>query len=287
MIKKLFVSFILLFLLSNTVWATPEYVSALENRLFGTVYSHENYKQRVDRIEQEIYGKNYIGNSEERLEKIYKIYPPEEILNTRTSFDNKRSNDDNFVHEENEYTDYPIIALFEEQTLLKTYKNENIYKRLDRLEQKIYGETQNNLSLNERVENLKKHIKITNNKNINSEKSEYYYDNDYDNNYYNNYNTTNDRISNILKEMEYESFSHSFPNDSAETRLNRLEKYYFGAYQNNMSEKQRLTKLAKIITKKHNDDYNTNFNGITRMERNAQWAELIMNLLIIGLGFIL
>ena len=281
MLKKIFVGLVFVFLITNNAFATEEYVSGLENKLFGKNYANENYTQRVDRIEREIYGKNYIGNSEERLEKIYKIYPQEEILNIKSYSNNTYYQNENVPEEYNEYNDYPIVTMLEEQTLLKSYKNEDIYKRLDRLEQKIYGNTQNNLSLNERVENLKSRIKITKNNNI--DKDSYYTDN---NNYYNN--EANSRISNILKEMEYETFSHAFPSDNSNTRINRLEKYYFGTYQDNMPEKQRLTKLAKVITKKYDsNNYSKSYSDMTRIERNAQWAELIMNLLIIGLGLIL
>lgn len=280
MLKKLFVCFIFIFLFANNVLASPEYVNALETKLFGKNYSNENYTQRVDRIEKEIYGTNYMGNNEERLEKIYKIYPEEEILNPPSFSNNNNYQDEDLPYEESEYNDYPIVTMLEEQTLLKTYKNEDIYKRLERLEQKIYGNTQNNLSLNERVENLKSQIKITKKNNNNN----YYTDN---NDYY-GYEKDNGRISNILQEMEYETFSHSFPSDNSNTRINRLEKYYFGTYQDNMPEKQRLTKLAKVISKKYDsDNFGKSYGDMTRMERNAQWAELIMNLLIIGLGLIL
>ncbi len=282
MLKKIFIIIIFLFFCSNVVLANSEYVDALETKLFGKTFTNESYSQRVDRIETEIYGKTYIGNSEERLEKIYKIYPKNEILLSSNSSYKNTFQDEQSFYNNDEYNDYPIITMIEEQILLKTYQNEDIYKRLDRLEQKIYGKTKNNLSLSERVDDLKSQIKISKkNRQVNIQDN-------YSNIGAGYYDNTDNKISNLLQEMEYETFSHSFSYDNTEDRLNRLEKYYFGTYQNNLSEKQRLTKLAKIISKKYDsEEYMKSYKDTARMERNAQWAELIMNLLIIGLGFIL
>ncbi len=280
MIKNIFICFIFIFLFSNAAFCDSQYVTALENKLFGISYPNENYSQRVDRIEREIYGKNYIGNSEERLEKIYKIYPKEELLNINNY------NQQTYDYSEDEYkeaenNDYPMVTLIEEKTLSKSYAHEDIYKRLDRLEEKLYGKIYNELSLNERVEKLKQQSKISNKPQNFQERNSYYIPQ----NDSSMYGSTNSRISNILQEMELETFSHTYPDNSDNDRIRRLEQFYFGAYQDNLSEKQRLTKLAKMITK--NNNYGYDYGEMRKMERNAQWAELIMNLLIIGLGLIL
>ena len=259
MLKKIFLSLIFIFLFSNIVLADTEYVTALEKKLFGVNYPNDSYSKRVDRIEKEIYGKNYIGNSEERLEKIYKIYSKEEILGLNNVNEYKTSdiNNEDFEYKNSEYNEYPIITLIEE---------------------KLYGKIQSELSLNERVEKLKKQTQLSNKPN-NSQSSYYSHSDNYS--VYNN----NSRISNILQEMELETFSHSYPDNTDNDRIKRLEKFYFGAYQDSLSEKQRLTKLVKVISK--NTNYSNDYSEMTRLERNAQWAELIMNLLIIGLGLIL
>ena len=85
---------------------TTEYVSKLEEQLFGLTYQSENLTQRIDRIEMQIYDNSYNGTPEERLEKIEKIYPKENfsITNNNSSayHPENQSTQDNWYQE-----DYP------------------------------------------------------------------------------------------------------------------------------------------------------------------------------------
>ena len=117
---------------------TIEYVSSLENRLFGATYDEQNIDSRIDRIEKQIYDNVYSGSAKERLSKIEKIYPAEEFEK------NKQTKDQNYYVQEYQeeyqpadYNNYPVVSRIEKTIYQKDYSGEDIYKRLARRELKI------------------------------------------------------------------------------------------------------------------------------------------------------
>ena len=154
---RVFYSVILFFLLFYSACAfamsSGEYVSLLENKLFGVTYENQPIDNRIDRIESQIYDNIYAGSPEERLSKIEKIYPRYEI-NSGVSNNQQLAYQEEPV--EAEYNNYPIVSKIEKVIYQKDYSGEDIYKRLARLEKELYGQEKTEMSLQERVENLKK-----------------------------------------------------------------------------------------------------------------------------------
>ncbi|MCQ2957681.1 MAG: hypothetical protein MJ180_02140 [Candidatus Gastranaerophilales bacterium] len=284
--KFIMIITILILSISNGVSAmtTNEYVNALELKLFGTTYKNQSLDERVDRIEMQIYDNSYSGSAEERLSKIDKIYPksefetgklePVETLNNQT--DDYYEQD---YSESSNYNNYPIVSEIEENIYKKNYKGEDIYKRLARLEQELYGNVKSEESLQERVERLKsvlpkKHYNRFAAKDLGfkdfglQEPSSYSQDKAYD-------------ISSILSELEIETFNKMYSNDNVNHRLERLEQFYYGKTSSEKSADDRIQKLASIVmsTREMKDYFPTS--------KGAQWAGILMNLLIIGLGFLI
>jgi len=99
---------------------------------------------------------------------------------------------------------YPKITQLETYMFKRTYERENIYKRLSRLEYKIFNTEFPNMPLASRVENILTNVDSGIMFNI-SEKE--------------------------LAKIEFKTFGRNFPNDDTESRITRLEKEILGAMQ--------------------------------------------------------
>ena len=127
-----------------------------------------------------------------------------------------------------EQVNYPQIDTLEYQIFNSTYQKENIYKRLERLEKKIFGSTQDgDLAL--RTDRLKAYIK----KDTIATNPNYYYEQPY--------NSTTDIETYMGSQNKYENsdifiqlaglettlFSKTYSQDPVGLRLNRLERKIF------------------------------------------------------------
>ena len=275
--------FFLIFFVFITFFSAPvfamtqtEYVCALENRLFGVTYDNQNIDSRIDRIEKQIYDNIYAGTPEERLSKIDKIYPQSEFEYQPQNQQYSDYEDTSYQEEPSQadYNNYPVVSKIEQAIYQKDYSGEDIYKRLSRIETELYGQEKTNLSLQERVENLKRVLPKKERKIAKKgyEFSGFGFGTDAsDGSYY--------ESSSAISEIERGTFKKTFEFDDVNKRLNRLEHYYFGQTSEGQSDDDRITRLASVLMSEKNSDSN--------MIRNAQWAEILMNLLIIGLGFLL
>ncbi|MCR4880942.1 MAG: hypothetical protein K6A44_03205 [bacterium] len=251
---------------------SAEYVSALENKLFGVTYEGQNIDNRIDRIEKQIYDNVYAGTPEVRLSKIDKIYPQSDFERT-TNNNQSYYNNQEYYEEipEADYNNYPIVSKIERTIYQKDYSGEDIYKRLSRLENELYGSEKSNLTLQERVENLKS---VLPKKERHSVASNFSYDKiDNGGGYFD--------TDKAITALEKGAFRKTFELDDDERRLSRLEHYYFGQTSAGQPADDRITRLATVATADKES------NSALSAMKNAQWAEILMNLLIIGLGFIL
>lgn len=287
--KIIIISVFYLFFVMNiaNAMSTNEYVAALEKKLFGVTYQEQPLAGRIDRIEQQIYDNSYSGSPEERLSKIDKIYPKSEFeaekvqMQRRTEKvvpSDKWYTQDYTESEESDYNRYPIVSEIEQSIYKTDFQGEDIYKRLERLEKEIYGNVKNEESLQQRVEALKtflpkKHhnrfaakdfgLYSFSEKAVPSKNNEYF------------------DANLIVKKLEKETFNKSYDNEQLERRLDRLESFYFGGISSGQDDNDRVNRLASVV-----------LNGKMRdtgmqMPRGSQWAGILMNLLIIGLGFLL
>jgi hypothetical protein len=138
----------------------------IENKLYGFEYSNDTETQRLNRIEESVYGKTFSGQNSARLAKLKKdlnadligqeISPKEYTL---LEDDEDESWMTSAEKEEAAKMDYPIINEMEQQVFNKMFKNDDIKKRLSSLESKTFGKTYENDDLSTRVERLKAQIK--------------------------------------------------------------------------------------------------------------------------------
>lgn len=123
------------------------------------------------------------------------------------------SEEEPFINE-----NYPKITQLEINMFKRTYERENIYKRLSRIEQKIFNQEFKNMPLASRVDNILSNIDAGIMHNI-SERE--------------------------LARTETKVLGRTYPNDDTESRITRLEKEMLGAMQGgNLPERFNTVKTA-------------------------------------------
>ncbi len=245
-----------------------DFLSQVEQELFSTEFKNESIGVRINRIELNSLGKTTKGSNKARINNLRKVFK----FNTSKPFASRSKNYTSFeagnippgLTEEKSNTNYPAIDKMELSLFNKTYKKDNIYKRLARLEKSAFNKPQAG-SLVERTDRLKNKV-LGNNKIVSS----YNYSN------YKNYslsdpNTTNSQYGkkskkqfstvqpgnyafssgehfdeHLLAEMEKLTFGKSFLSESPQMRLARLEQKLFNNISPNDSLNDRLERVAAV-----------------------------------------
>lgn len=225
-INKIKISFLIAFLCVNFCTAlgfdTQAELQKIEKSIWGFDYSKEDTSKRLSRIEQNVFGQTYANLTlENRIKKL------NEAMGFESVEDSKK---EAWEVEKTEIAgiNYPQIDTLEYQLFKSTYEKENIYKRLERLEKKIFGSAQEG-DLASRTDKLKAYIKkdeIAQNPNYHTERP---------------YTTTPDIEPYMGTQNKYENsdvyiqlagletilFSKTYSQDPVGLRLNRLERKIF------------------------------------------------------------
>ena len=144
---------------------------------------------------------------------------------------------------------YPVVDEIESKILGQSYQKEDIYKRLGRLEVKVFGSVSQK-TLSDRVDDLSKIVSGSNN-NYNEDddnysapasSSSFSSDND-------SYSSPSgdDSLNNLLNQLEKQLLNQVFPNDATEVRVARLEKFIFNEDSSDYSMNERMERLATVI----------------------------------------
>lgn len=123
-----------------------------------------------------------------------------------------------YANSETGYNNYPKITQIEKKMYSRSYENENIYQRLDRLEASLHKITNPDLDLATRVENLSNELQI-------SAMPGY-----------------------LLKDIEFlenSNFNKKFNKDTPDNRIERLEYHLIGAVQEG-NYQDRIFKLKSL-----------------------------------------
>ncbi len=259
--------------------ATGDVITSIETTMFGYDFKSENELSRIERIEKHLYGEKKKGNIQARLKEIqddtgFSITEKELPKNIENKITQELKEDAT--------VEYPMVDKLEEEIFKTTYKNENIYKRLDRLETQIFNKTSND-SLNNRVDRLATVIKPK--KQIKRQEEPYYANNDL-NNYYRNNGlepVNNDSVPFQLATLEQNILKHDYMNDNTATRLSRLENEMFSRTFPNDSDVIRLQRIMVAYdAKKDSYKYENN-----RKMQNMATASQIGGILLMILAMIL
>jgi len=212
-------------------------LSKIENSIWGFTYSKDDFSKRLSRIEKNIFGKVNQGlSNEQRIKKL------NESLGCETQEDKIKLAKEELLKEEEDIS-YPQIDTLENQMFQQTYEKENIYKRLERLEKKIFGSAQEG-TLALRTDRLKAYVQkdyITQSPNYYSKKP---------------YKMTQDIEQYMGSQSKYDSdlhiqiagletalFNKTYSQDPIGLRLNRLERKIFQRDFSSDDENLRLQRL--------------------------------------------
>lgn len=275
--KKIILSLLIPIIFSLSVIGSTvngELITEIETNIFGYDYSTEPEITRLERIEKQLYGEKRKGNISQRLKNIQddtgftivKEVQKQQQTNTQSTLPQLK---------EDSSVEYPIVDKLEEEVFKTTYKNENIYSRLDRLETKIFNQT-NNDSLNNRVDKLASVINPK--KQIKKEEPIY---NDL-NNYYRNNGLepiSDQSVPFQLATLEQNILKNDYMNDNISTRLNRLEKEMFSRTFQNDNDVVRLQRIMVAYDAKQDSYKYENNRKMQKMATASQLGGILLMIL--------
>ena len=214
-------------------------------------YAGENIslEQRLKNAEIYVFGNEKSGDLNSRADNI------SDILGLSSQFKQQTQEPAKYEIADNINANYPSIDKIEKQLLGTTYKNENIYKRLERLENKAFGKISYN-SLNERVSALQNKFSPSE-----EEKDDVKYQTvqskNNDNKGYKYYSPKT--YSPELSSLEKKLLGKSYDSEEITKRLSRVEQKLFSKNFSDEDNKTRLERLKSIQkASKNNTEYKVN-----------------------------
>ena len=197
-------------------------ISKMEQVIWGFEYSKDDISKRLSRIEN-----NVLGTVNSKLSTAQRIKKLNEAIGLE-SYEDSLKQAYELDSTEVAGVNYPQIDSLEYQMFLQTYEKENIYKRLERLEKKLFGSTQDG-NLASRTDRLKAYLRqdtVAQNPNYHIERP---YQQTQDIETYmgsqNKYENSDMYIQ--LAGLETVLFSKTYSQDPVGLRLNRLERKIF------------------------------------------------------------
>lgn len=288
--KKYIIIILLLFTINIDVYAQisiQDNITAIENTLFGYDYQGETDEKRVERIEKNLYGQKKNGDLAKRVENIKNdsglTFSKTPSLKNDSNSSNTYAKKDTNIPElkEDATVEYPIVDKMEEEIFKTTYKNENIYSRLNRLEESVFNKTSNE-DLNSRVDKLASVIRPKTKKMY--QQNNYGYSSDDLDSYYNNngFEPVNDQSMPFqLSTLEEDLLRNSYNNDNTSNRLSRLEQKLFNRTFVSDSDVTRLQRIMVAYDAKKNSYKYENNRKMQNMATMSQIGGILLMILAI------
>lgn len=138
-------------------------LSVLENRYFFHHYGHDPVEKRLERIELLILGDTRSGTAEARIQNIQKAVQLRDSQAAKVMRDAQTENQTQTANQTKNKnaapannSNYPAVGTIEWRVLKKTYPQESLDQRLNRLETNLFGVPAQAMSYVDRIERLKK-----------------------------------------------------------------------------------------------------------------------------------
>lgn len=308
--KKIIIILTLL-LITNCAFAANPTIDKIEKSLYGFTFSNENDSSRLKRLEEKVYGKAQTGKTDSRVAKLSKD------LNANEMGKEISPKEDTFLEESDYITyekepdsaatmDYPAVDELEKHVFKKVNKGQNLKTRLANLEKKTFNKTYDNDDLSSRVDRLKAQLKpesfMANG--MHQQENNFYtspadklaqdyhldnydpYNFDYD--AYNNRNKTSNTTMPSAKplnlsKIEKQIYHKKFDNEPTSKRLTRIETSVFGTSFPDDSDSERIQRLSSAIqAQKSASHYDSD-----KWNRNMATAFQIGTLILMVLACIL
>ncbi len=265
----------------------PEKINAVETSIFGYDYQGESDSKRIERIESYLYGQKKNGNLQKRLEDIQSDigFVDPKIQQNQSDINQNLKNTDSSLPsskklKEDSSVNYPIVDKMEQEIFKTTYKNEDIYKRLDRLETQVFTKTSNS-PLDERVDKLsaiiipqKSRPKFNNFRYSTEDLDEYYSTSGLE-------PIDDDSMPFQLAVLEEDLLRGNYQTDNTSNRLTRLEKKLFKKTFENDTDISRLQRIMVAYDAKKNSYKYDNNKTMQNMATISQIGGILLMILAI------
>lgn len=296
MLKKFFIGLLLAMSITSYSYATNSVsttLSKLEDATFGIDYPKDKTETRLNRLEKNIYGKTKSGSVESRLSKINKDIAGdvigEEIKPTTDTF----MNEDDIVQSDGT-ENYPIINEIEQKLFMQATPEKSLHSRIVKIEKKLFNKTYETDDYYTRVERIKAEYYTQNPPIANNYSDDYTaYDSEPDiNSYYSSpytknfgkptggassaYNSTDEYELAIL---EQKILKNTYPNDSVNDRLSRLENKVFETDFFYDDAKIRIDRLASVSKAKRSSQHYDNNKFYSKMNTAMQIGTMLLMIL--------
>lgn len=282
--KKIIIIILIIITNSLICYAQNTTIDQIENSVFGYSYSNEADTKRIERIESYLYGSKKTGNIKKRIENIQNdigfVSQEEKTLAIKQQQEEKRKKEikNNLTAlPEDSSVEYPMVDKLETELFNTTYKNENIYQRLDRLETQVFQKTSTE-PLTNRVDKLSDVI-LPKKKFHRSEDN--YSQQELDNYYRSNglAPIDNQAIPFQLAVLEEDLFKNNYEQDNIANRLNRLEEKLFNRRFSNDSDTTRLQRIMVAYDAKQKSYKYENNKRMQNMATASQIGGILLMIL--------
>lgn len=145
-------------------------LAAMEQSLFSTTYPDQGRAQRLERLESSIFGEPQTGNEAEREARLNQVLSnirqklpvgvepertPDQTGEGTPAFMGQTPHSSSAVVQgEPDATSYPTVTALERQVFGRDFLRDDLERRLDRLEKKVYGQSSTQMGLADRVDKL-------------------------------------------------------------------------------------------------------------------------------------
>ncbi len=271
MIKKFIVTILFLLMINTAVFAlnTKDILSSMENSVFGYDYHNESDTKRIERLEEYMYGVKKTGAVQTRIEALQndsgiiaqekKSKKEIQIQNQENKLQNELKQGAKKTLKEDETVEYAIVDKMEKDLFNQTYKSENIYDRLNRLETTVFQNTSSE-DLSTRVDKLASVLRPSGRKIPMQEERIYTPENL--GKLYNEHGfmqVDEQTMPFQLAALENNLLKHEYVSDNNANRLSRLEQKLFNRTFPNDADTQRMQRLiAAYEAKKDSYKYENN-----------------------------
>ena len=284
--NKIFINIVCIFVLQASVLAqsqSSKTLSTIENNLYGIEYSNQSDSERLDRIEQTVYGEKKSGSVKSRLAGLDKDIASEqmgkEVTPRKYAFTNGEDDGDNFyspktqqnqqlAQQQEKYIEpeekadpdieYPVVDSMEQSAFGKNYKHMDIKTRVSNLEKQAFRKTYTNDDLATRVDRLKDKLAYNVPKNSDEfyfSHNDYYQDESYlaDNpqtqypdNYFSPQNVQQESYNNSVNNPE-KTWDRQISDRDFRSKLNKLEKNVYKQSFSGDTVDKRLSRLENTV----------------------------------------
>ena len=233
-----------------------ESLAKIENNFYGFEYSKDSAKERVERLEQAVYGKTFTGDINKRITKLSADISADVIGLEIPPVEDTFKEDDSEIAKADSTVNYPIVDEIEQKLFNQTYKERDFHTRIVTIERKLFGKIYDVDDYSTRMDRIKAEVmpdRLAENKLYGDDDIVYRGENlnsadlggtgfsrfrmpfgqkNYSRPYVNYgdetggaatpFTNNNPNLNDELAQLEYETFGTEFSNEDTATRIQRL-----------------------------------------------------------------